>query len=1163
MSLMRRLLILLTIVQLIPISARGADTVAAGPAMRILKENCVSCHNSDKKKGKLILTSREGALAGGESGPALVVGKAAQSRMIEALSSAADPHMPPKEQLSDAEIALLTTWIDSGAPWDAHSLATTRPAANSPIVLRRLPASYQPVLCMSLSPDQKQLAIGRGDHIRLFDLTNPARPMVQELATPNDPVTSLAWSGDGRWLASGGYRQVRLWDPRSFTQESAIVGLSGRVTAVAFVPNQPILIAADGEVGSAGTLRLWHIPDGAPLGDWTAHDDSIFSMKVSSDGKWLATAGADKLAKVWDLSTHREVAKLEGHAGPVMAVALSKDGTSLAPAGSDKEIKIWKVSTKEQTASLMTSPTAVTDLAWANEKTLVSTSEDGIARFSSEANKERAERAFNGAPDVLHCVAITTDGKTIFGGCHDGNVYVWTAATGKLEGSLPLATRPVAASQPSIAAMTPPVPPISFPNDIMPLITRAGCNAGACHAKPAGQAGFKLSVFGYDPKSDYRAILKSARGRRIFPAAPEESLLLKKPTMTVEHGGGLRLKKDTQTYRTLLAWLEQGAPYGRENDPILAKVEVSPKEGRYHRQAVQPLRVVATYSDGSQREVTNLAEFASNEKELARVDEQGVVHVGDMAGEAVIVTRYMGRVDISRITVPADKALPESLYTALPVNNFIDKLVYDRLRNLAIAPSDGCTDAEFLRRASLDAAGALPTPEQARAFLDDPDPDKRNKLIDRLLASPTYADHWANKWGDLLRPNPFRAGVKSVFTLDQWLRDSFRQNKPFDQFVREILVAQGSTHKYGPTVVFRDRREPADIAPFISQVFLGLRLECAKCHHHPNEKWAQEDFYQLAAFFGQIRRKGQGISAPISGEAEYIWFAPGGKGDVRHPLTGEVMSPKAPDAPAQTIAADRDPREALADWVSRPDNPFFARAIVNRVWGDFMGRGIVHPVDDFRASNPPSNQPLLDALAQDFVEHHYDLKHLIRTIMRSHVYQLSSLPNEYNVRDTRNYSRFYRRRPAAEVALDAVSDVTGTSEPLQGLAPGSRAVQVWNNRLESDFLDAFGRPNASADPPCERERESSVVQALHLMNSTRLMAKIASPTGRAAKLAQSDQTPEQIVTELYLAALSRPPTDEELEIATPAFTAEGATRKSATEDILWALMNSAEFVFNH
>jgi hypothetical protein len=705
---------------------------------------------------------------------------------------------------------------------------------------------------------------------------------------------------------------------------------------------------------------------------------------------------------------------------------------------------------------------------------------------------------------------------------------------------------------------------ISFVRDVMPVISRLGCNAGACHAKPAGQSGFKLSVFGYDSKSDYLAIVKDTRGRRVFPAAPEESLLLRKPTLAVEHGGGLRLKKDSDAYRLVLRWIEQGMAYQRDGEPSLVGVEVEPKERSYRKKQVLPLRVRAKYADGSTRDVTHLAEYASNEKELAKVDESGVVRVGDLSGEGVVIARYMGLVDVSRITIPADKTLPDSLYARLPVNNFIDVRVYQRLRKLGLAPSDDCTDAEFLRRATLDTIGLLPTPEEARAFLADADPDKRIKLIDRFLQSPAYADHWANKWGDLLRPNPFRAGVKAVYTLDQWLRASFRQNKPYDQLVRELLTAQGSTHRDGPVVIFRDKREPQDLTTFVSQVFLGVRMECAKCHHHPNEKWGQEDFYQFAAFFGQLRRKGQGISAPISGEAEYVWFAPGeDRGDVRHPVTGQVMQPKALDMPAESIDPNRDPRDALTSWMVRPDNPFFAKAVVNRVWGELMGRGVVHPVDDFRASNPPTNPALLDDLAKDFVEHGYDLKHLIRRIMQSRVYQLSSIPNEHNVRDTRNFSRFYRRRPSAEVSLDTISQVTGTSELLQGLAPGSRAVQVWNNRLESEFLDAFGRPNASAEPPCEREGGGSVVQALHLMNSRRLMTKVTNPTGRATQLAKSDKTPEQIVTALYLSALSRHPTDEEMKIAVAAFTEKGATRQSATEDLLWALINSAEFVFNH
>ncbi len=701
---------------------------------------------------------------------------------------------------------------------------------------------------------------------------------------------------------------------------------------------------------------------------------------------------------------------------------------------------------------------------------------------------------------------------------------------------------------------------LSFVNDVLPVLSKAGCNAGACHAKPQGQNGFKLSVFAYDPKSDYGHIVNASRGRRVSPANPAGSLLLQKPTMAITHGGGRRLEPGTELYQTLIDWIKQGMPYARSDEPALQDIKVFPAERRYQKEAAQPLLVQARYSDGSIRDVTHLAEFYSNDKEIARVDEHGVVSVGSLSGEGVVIARFMGLVSVSRITVPADHALPDALYAALPVNNEIDKLVYARLQKLGLSPSGPCSDNEFLRRASLDVTGVLPSPEEVRAFGQDSNPDKRNELINRLLASPAYADYWAVKWGDLIRPNPFRVGVKPVYLLDLWLRESFRENKPYDQFAREIVTAQGSTHKLGPVTVFRDRREPIDATTLISQIFLGVRLECAKCHHHPNEKWSQSDYYQFAAYFAQTKFKGQGISAPISGEAEFIYYAPGG--EVRHPVSGEVMKPKPPDGPAAVLTADRDPRAALADWMSRPDNPFLARAAVNRVWANFLGRGIVEPVDDFRASNPPTNEPLLEWLAQDFVRNGYDLKHLMRTIMRSHVYQLSSLPNEHNLADARNFSRSYRRRLSAEVLLDAVSDVTGAPETFQGLPPGARAMETWNHRMDSDFMDAFGRPNASADCPCERDVKGSVVQALHLMNSNNLQAKIGSAEGRAKKLADGKLSEREIITELYLATYNRRPVEEEMKIALVAFSAKDATRKTATEDLMWALINSAEFVFN-
>ena len=697
----------------------------------------------------------------------------------------------------------------------------------------------------------------------------------------------------------------------------------------------------------------------------------------------------------------------------------------------------------------------------------------------------------------------------------------------------------------------------SFVNDVMPRLQKAGCSAGTCHSKPEGQNNFKLSVFGYDPRLDFNEIVTDDRGRRVFPAAPEESLLLKKATGQVPHEGGTRFEIGSEPYKVILSWMKAGMPFHPDTDPKVIEVKVQPSEQLYKKGATQQLRVTAKYSDGSSRDVTPLAEYMSQDKEMATVDELGKVTVGTLTGEGVVVLRYMGLVDVARITVPADKSLPAEVYARLPVKTEIDKLVYERLKKLGIEPSAPCSDEEFLRRASLDAIGILPTPAQSRQFLADRSLDKREKLVDQLLKHPNYANHWAIKWGDLIRPNPSRVGVKPVLLLDAWLRDSFRRNVPYDQMVRELLTASGSTHDYGPVAFARDKREPVDASSFVSQIFLGVRMDCAKCHHHPSEKWTQEDYFQMAAFFAQMKHKGQGISAPISGEPEFWWYAPGGS--VTHPITDAVMTPKPPDGPEMPYVAGQDPRKMLVDWMSGSDNPFFAKAIANRIWAEFFGRGIVEPVDDFRVSNPATNEPLIEWLARDFVQHGYDLKHLMRTLMLSNVYQLSSTPNSSNLADTKNFSRAYRRRLSAEVLADAVNDFTGGKDTFSGLPQGSRAVTTWNHKLESDFLDAFGRPNASQECPCERERKSSVVQALHLMNSQNLQEKISTET----PLKKSNKPEPELVRELYLAAYNRLPRAAELKAALAYFATPGATRQTAIEDIMWSLVNSAEFVFNH
>lgn len=701
---------------------------------------------------------------------------------------------------------------------------------------------------------------------------------------------------------------------------------------------------------------------------------------------------------------------------------------------------------------------------------------------------------------------------------------------------------------------------VTFERDIEPILTRAGCNAGACHGKASGQNGFKLSLLGFDPAFDYAAIAREAGGRRVLQAMPEKSLILQKATAEVPHGGGRRIEPDGRFYRTISNWIVAGLPRTPEKAPRLERVTIEPGERTLSTNETFKVRATAHFTDRSSQDVTHLAVFSSSESTVVGVDPNGLVKAGRFAGEATISARYEGLFANCDVRIPLPGEVSAHRYDAIPRSNFIDDHVWAKLKKLGIVPSGPATDATFLRRAHLDVIGRLPTAEEARAFLGDTSRDKRARLVDRLLERPEYADHWANKWMDLLRPNPYRVGIKAVFNLDGWIRDAFRRNIAYDEFVRQIVMAEGSTFGEGPSTIFRDRREPIEIAPVVSQLFLGIRLECAKCHHHPFESWGQEQFYEFAAFFARVGRKGTGLSPPISGGEEIVFTAK--SGSVTHPLTGKVLAPR-PLFGSAPIDGDpeADPRAALARWMTAPTNPFFARVMVNRVWAELMGRGIVDPVDDIRATNPPSNAPLLDALADDFRVHGYDIKHLIRTIMASSVYGLSSEPNERNVGDTRNFSRHYRQRLRAEVLLDAVSDVTGVPDTFDAAPPRSRAVATWTNRVPSLFLDTFGRPDANQDPPCERTTDTAVVQALHLMNAPGIHKKLTSDEGRVAGLAKGDKTPRAIVEELYLLTYSRLPTDGERQVSEALFSDPKIDRRGAVEDLLWALLNAPEFVF--
>ncbi len=695
-----------------------------------------------------------------------------------------------------------------------------------------------------------------------------------------------------------------------------------------------------------------------------------------------------------------------------------------------------------------------------------------------------------------------------------------------------------------------------FEMDIQPILTASGCNSGPCHGKARGQNGFELSLFGFDSGMDFDSIVKNARGRRINPSAPAESLILTKASGREPHGGGIRLVEGDEAYLTIVNWIRNGMPRVSESDPTLVRIEFHPDPTTLSPKQEFKLAVVATYSDGKSKEVTNVSAFQSSDPGIVKVD-AGKLTAGEHVGEATIMARFMGQIATWSTAVLKERLIPEAHFAELPRLHWIDELVFQKLQSLDVLPSPPADETTYLRRLYLDAIGRLPTPEEVETFLADTEPDKRSRWIDHVLDQPEYADFWANKWADLLRPNPYRVGIKATYSLDLWLRESFRENKPHDQFVRELITAQGSTWHQGATTFYRDRREPDEITSVVSQLFLGVRLECAKCHQHPFEVYGQSDFYGLASFFAKLGRKGVGLSTPISGGEEILFARDSGV--VNHPLTKQPLAPKPLLGEALEIPAGEDPRVALADWMTSPENPYFAKAAANRVWGEVMGLGIVDPIDDFRATNPPSNPELLEKLASFYAEQGFDTKKLLKAIFSSYTYGVSSLPNESNAFDYRNFARHYRRRMRAEVLADAVSDATGVPTDFSGVPYGTRAMQLWTYRVGSEFLDAFSRPDANQDPPCERIGDTTMSQALHLMNSQSIQVRLASNEGNVAKWAE-ESVPEGVVRAIYLQLYSRLPTEQEIELLVNE-RKEQPNQRQWVEDMVWSMINSPEFSF--
>lgn len=704
---------------------------------------------------------------------------------------------------------------------------------------------------------------------------------------------------------------------------------------------------------------------------------------------------------------------------------------------------------------------------------------------------------------------------------------------------------------------------INFANQIVPIFTKTGCNAGGCHGKSGGQNGFKLSLLGFEPTEDFEHLVKEGRGRRLFPAAPDRSLLLQKAVASMPHGGGKRLDADSDDYRLLVRWIRQGMPYGSASDPVLARVIVSPEHRVLKGKAQQQLAVTAIYSDGSQEDVTRSALFEPNDANMAKVDAVGRVQVADQPGDVAVMVRYQGKVAVFTATIPLGPALVESSFP--PTRNFIDERVFAKLKNLGLPPSPLCDDGTFIRRVTIDVAGRFPTPQEVETFQNDPSSDKRDRWIDQLLDSSDYADYFANKWSALLRNRRGEPGqMRGTFLFHGWIRDSFLTNKPYDQFVRELLTASGEIESNPPVAWYRQLNQVTAMLEDTSQLFMGMRLQCAQCHHHPFEKWSQQDYYGLAAFFSQVRQEG--------GRAgQTAVFHRRGQAGSNNPKTKQTVRPAGLGAVTIEISADDDPRAALADWLTAPANPFFSRSLVNRYWKHFFGRGIVDPEDDMRDTNPPSNPALLADLSQHFSSSGYDLKDLVRTICRSSAYQLDSTPNSVNAVDRQNNSRFYPRRLTAEVMLDAVDTLLGAPSEFAGMPPGIRAVQLPDNGFNSTsyFLTVFGRPDASTSCECERSQEASLAQSLHLLNAKDIQQKLGRDGGRAALLAADASTAEdQKIQSLYLLAFARQPSGEELQAALKYLEkstggSDAAARRRAFEDLIWAIVNTKEFAFNH
>ena len=1151
----------------------------------ILQAKCQGCHQPAKDSGEYVMTAFADLLEGGSSGmKAVVPGRPDASELVHQIVPKNGKSLMPKNapSLHESEIALISKWIAEGAKDDTPKSLSTPIDADHPPTYTRPPV----IASVDYSPDGKLLAVS-GFHEVL--LTDPDTGKLEgRLIGLSERVQSVKFSPDDKFLAVAGGNpgrlgEIQLWDvEKQRLQQSIAVGFD-TLYGVSWSP--------DGKFVAVGcpdnSVRAFDTTSGEQVLQQSAHSDWVLGTAFSADGQHVVSVGRDMTAKLTEVATQRfvdNVTSITPRAlkGGIQAVASHPDRNEVVVGGSDGTPKVYRLirqtarkigddanlikqypempgrvfavavapgggrfaagsalDNKGQVA-VMPYPVEVDPKVTARIKAIEAKRvNDRSAAEKTELDKLRLTVPSDGVvtvdlPTAVYAVSFRPDGQTVAAAGADGIVRLIDAATGKITNQFEPA--PVENAEPGTQNPDQATP--DFVRDVNPVLSRLGCNQGTCHGAASGKNGFKLSLRGYDPIFDVRALTDDLASRRVNVAAPDDSLMLLKTTGQVPHVGGGLITANDPYYKLIRAWIAGGAKLDLTT-PRVAGITLTPENPVADMPGdTQQFKIVATYADGTTRDVTKEAFVETGNGDVATASPKGGLLTAVRRGEAPILARYEGAYAATTLTVMGDRSGFQ--WEDPPAFNKVDELTAAKWQRMKIRPSELCSDDEFLRRVYLDLTGLPPTADQVLAFTADerPTQQKRDALVDKLVGSEEYVEYWTNKWADLLQVNRKFLGTEGSVAFRKWVRAEVQANTPYDEFVRKILTADGSTKDNPAASYFKILREPEGTMENTTHLFLAVRFNCNKCHDHPFEKWTQDQYYNLAAYFAQVGLKPdpKGGKAKIGGTAVegakplYEVVFDRTDGEVKHDRTGEVAPPTFPYKTPFTLGKDDDRRDQLAAWLTAPENPYFAKSYVNRLWGYMFGTGIIDPIDDIRAGNPATNPELLDYLTDEFVKSGFDARHVVKLICKSRTYQLSVATNKWNADDKTNFSHAVARRLPAEVLYDAVHQVVGSVSNIPGVPPGTRAAELPDSGIDlpTGFLGEFGRPVRESACECERSGGLQLGPVMALVNGKTIAGAINDPKNDLAKLVATEKNDTKLVTELFLRILNRKPTPAEV-----------------------------------